>query len=250
MKRLVHAALAIILAASLSAAGQTPAQAPAPAKESKAVAGSAANSAAAQVFDLLPIVPPPPAQDSEATKAELAELHQIEQTRTPAQVAAALADNGEEDMFIYRTVLGDKFRPEDLPLTAALSKYVNSEVIAADNPLKAAFKRPRPYQADPTLHPACPATDKPTSYPSGHSFVGYLQAFTLIEMIPEKRDEILKRADDYAHNRMVCGVHYRSDTVTSHELAYAVFGYMMSLPQFQTELAAARAETRKRLGLN
>jgi acid phosphatase (class A) len=41
-----------------------------------------------------------------------------------------------------------------------------------------------------------------------------------------------------------------SDTVASRQLAYAAFGYMLASPRFQIEVAAARAETRKRLGLN
>ena len=47
----------------------------------------------AQQLDLSPILPPPPAQNSAATQAELAEIHSIEKTRTPAQVAAAESDD-------------------------------------------------------------------------------------------------------------------------------------------------------------
>jgi len=203
-----------------------------------------------KVLDLSLVVPLPPAQDSETTKAELAELHRIEQTRTPAQVAAAQADDKEETIFVFRTVLGEKFRPEDLPLTAALSAHVHNEEPASDNSMKAAFQRPRPYQIDATLHPVCKTTDQPNSYPSGHALSGYLEAFTLAQIVPEKRKEILARADDYAHNRLVCGVHYLSDTVASREIAYAVFGYMMATPRFQIELAAGPAGARKRPGLD
>jgi acid phosphatase (class A) len=49
---------------------------------------------------------------------------------------------------------------------------------------------------------------------------------------------------------MVCGVHYPSDIAASREVAYVLFGYLMAQPRFQNDLAAARAETRKRLGLD
>jgi acid phosphatase (class A) len=68
-------------------------------------------------------------------------------------------------------------------------------------------------------------------------------------MVPEKRTEILERADVYAHNRLVCGVHTASDLEASRRIAYAVFGSMMQEPRFQQDLAAARAETRHALGL-
>jgi acid phosphatase (class A) len=200
--------------------------------------------------DLTGIIPPPPAQDSDTTKAELAELHRIQQSRTPAQVAAAQDDDQHEDMFYLRTVMGSGFTPGNLPLLKALSDRMESEGSAASHALKGEFKRPRPYQFDTTLHPVCETVAQPNSYPSGHSIVSSLDAFVLARMVPEKSREILKRADDYAHNRMVCGVHYASDLAAGREVAYVLFGYLMAQPRFQNDLAAARAETRKRLGLD
>jgi acid phosphatase (class A) len=201
-------------------------------------------------LDLSEIVPPPPAQDSNTTKAELARLHQIEQSRTPAQVAAAQNDDRQEDIFYLRSVMGKEFTPDNLPLLAALSDRVKSEASVASGALKSEFKRPRPYQFDSTLHPVCETTTQPNSYPSGHTITGYLEAFTLIRIVPEEKREILERADDYAHNRMVCGVHYPSDIAGGRAVAYAVFGYLMAQPRFQSDLAAARAETRKRLAFD
>jgi acid phosphatase (class A) len=198
---------------------------------------------------LAPIVPAPPAVGSTITRDELATLHQIEASRTPQQVAAAQADDAEEDIFSFRTVLGDSFRAEQLPLTAALSAHVHNEEGVSSAELKLLFARPRPYQLDKTLHPVCKLTDVPNSYPSGHTLSGYLLAFTLAEMIPEKKAEILARSADYAHNRLVCGVHYPSDLEASQRIAYAVFGYMLANPRFQADLKAARGELRSYLKL-
>lgn len=200
--------------------------------------------------DLSGILPPPPAQNSDATKAEIALLHQIQQSRTPAQVAAAQNDDQHEDIFYLRTVMGKGLTPGNLPLLTALSNQMESEGSAASHALKGEFKRPRPYQFDSTLHPVCETVAQPNSYPSGHTIVGYLDAFVLIRIVPEKSAEILERADDYAHNRMVCGVHYPSDLAAGREVAYVVFGYLMAQHRFQNDLAAARVETRKRLGLD
>jgi hypothetical protein len=43
-------------------------------------------------------------------------------------------------------------------------------------------------------------------------------------------------------------VHYASDIKASRHIAYALFGALATSPQFQKDLAAARAETRQRLG--
>jgi acid phosphatase (class A) len=195
------------------------------------------------------IIAPPPSEDAATVNAELAELHRIEQRRTKAEVTAAQADEKQEDMFAFHTVLGEQFSAANLPLTAALSAEIHDEENAATSALKSEFRRPRPYQLDHTLHPVCGTTSQPNSYPSGHSTTGYLEAFALAEMIPEKRQEILGRAADFAYNRMVCGVHYPSDLVAGRETAYALFGALMATPEFRSQLAVARAEVRGKLGL-
>jgi acid phosphatase (class A) len=201
------------------------------------------------VLDLPTLIPDPPAVGSAENDAQLAELHRIERIRTPAQIAAAKADEANENLFLYATVLGPGFTPDALPVTAALGAHVLNEQSVAGGELKKVFARPRPYQTDKTLHPVCAITDAPTSYPSGHALTGYLEGLTLAEMLPEKRTEILARADDFAHNRLICGVHYPSDVEASRRVAYVVFGYMLATPKFQHDLAAARAEARAKLGL-
>jgi acid phosphatase (class A) len=201
-------------------------------------------------LNLVVLVPAPPAVDSAANKAELAELHRIEQARTQEQVAAAKRDEDEEDMFAFKTVLGADFNPEALPLTAALGEHVKNEQSVAGAQLKADFPRVRPYNADKTLHPVCAVTDAVNSYPSGHALTGYLEAFTLVEMAPEKHGAILERADEYAHNRLVCGVHYPSDIEESRRVALLIFGYMMASPKFHQDLAAAKLEMRTKLGFS
>jgi acid phosphatase (class A) len=194
------------------------------------------------------ILPPPPARDSATSAAELTELHRIEAVRTPAQVAQAEADDHEEDIFIFKTVLGPHFTAEALPITAALSAHIRKDESATSSPLKDIYRRPRPYQVDSTLHPVCTLNPEPTSYPSGHSLSGYLLAFTLVQLVPEKRQEIFSRADEYVHNRLICGVHYASDTEASRRVAYAIFGSLATSPRFQRDLIAAREETRIKLG--
>jgi acid phosphatase (class A) len=249
MSRKTLAASFLLLSASVLA--QTHTEIPAAAE------GSAKAPAAGHVYyyiDPSPlhldrILPPPPARNSAATAAELTELHRIEAARTPAQVDQAEADDQEEDIFIFKTVLGPGFTAEAFPLTAALSAHVRKDESSASSPLKNIFRRPRPYQIDSTLHPVCPLNSAPTSYPSGHSLSGYLLAFTLVQLVPEKRQQIFDRADQYVHNRLICGVHYASDTEASRMVAYAIFGSFAASPKFQHDLAAALEETRSKLGL-
>lgn len=218
-------------------------------KSSKPTASRIAYFIDPTLLDLARILPPPPEQNSATTKNELADLHQIENARTQQQVLAAQADDKEQDIFIFRDVLGGNFNPDNFPITAALSAHMHNDEGVMSKALKTSFARPRPFQFDATLHPVCQITKEANSYPSGHTLSGYLLAFALVQMLPEKQNQIMERADSYARNRMICGVHYSSDIEAGRSIAYAMFGYMLANPRFQKELAAAKNEMRSRMGL-
>jgi acid phosphatase (class A) len=191
----------------------------------------------------------PPANESDATRAELAELHRLESTRTKEQSEQAIWDDQNEHIFIYQNVLGEKFNEQNLPLTAAFGKRVRNDEGLNTAAAKTGFHRVRPYNLDKTLHPICKTGVKDDSYPSGHTTSGYLLALALIDLVPEKRDEILSRADGYGFDRLVCGVHYPSDLEASKLLAYAIHAAMAQNPQYKQEMAVARSELRAALGL-
>ena len=204
----------------------------------------------AEQLDIFQRLPAPPADPA----ADIAELKRIQATRTPAQIEQAKADDLEESMFIYTSVLGPNFTREKLPLTAQLSDHARFDISPVINSAKAHFKRPRPFHYDAEIKPVCKALPFDPNkgnyaYPSGHAGVGYIEALVLIQMVPEKKDAILARADQYAHNRVVCGVHYPSDPPASKATAYATIGLMMNNPFFRKELQAAKAELRSALGL-
>ncbi|SPE41923.1 Phosphoesterase PA-phosphatase related (modular protein) [Candidatus Sulfopaludibacter sp. SbA3] len=202
-------------------------------------------------LDLEAILPNPPADNSPQGNAELAEVRRLQESRGAAEIAHVKADDEEEDIFIFKDVLGARFTPDALPLTALLSTHIHSDEGVISGPAKKVFQKLRPFNFDSSIKPVCKtnANVADYGYPSGHATTGYLEALVLILMVPEKRDAILARADDYAHSRVVCAVHYPSDVAASKSVAYAAIGIMMNQPQFQKELQDARAETRRMLGL-
>ena len=87
------------------------------------------------------------------------------------------------------------------------------------------------------------------SYPSGHTTWAVACAIVLADMIPERRRQIFVRADEYAHNREVGGVHYPSDVAAGHLAGTALAESLFQSPQFVSDEAAATAELRQGLGL-
>jgi acid phosphatase (class A) len=201
------------------------------------------------VIDPSRILPPPPAPGSAAQAEDLAEVHNAHDHASPDVLKFAQRDANEQDLFIYATVLGPGFRADALPATADLSKHLMSDASVMNGLLKAIYLRPRPFRADTTLRSECGAATQ-MSYPSGHSMAGYLGAYTMAQIVPEKAQEILARADEYAQHRIVCAVHYPTDIREGRVVALELFGYLLAQPRFQKDLAAARSEVRVALHLD
>ncbi len=194
------------------------------------------------------ILPPPPASGSPAEAAELVFVHRVMAAATPADTNAAQADANQEDIFLFASIFGPGFNAKSLPLTAALSEHLVNDARLINLSLKVRFGRLRPFRADDTLHPTCGLLREP-SYPSGHAMNGYLLAYAMTQIVPEKSQQVLARADHYVQNRIVCGEHYPSDLVAGQEVATEIFGNILANPHYQKDLAAAREETRKALHL-
>jgi acid phosphatase (class A) len=193
-------------------------------------------------------LPSPPEPGTPANDAELAELHRIEATRSEADIAKARSDAADKTIFLFRNVFGDKFARETLPALDALGARLAHDEHEANEATKTEFHRPRPYNVDKTLHPVCKTSEKDDSYPSGHATLGYVLALTLIDLVPEKRDAILARADDYGRSRLVCGVHHPSDIAAGRLTAYALHAVIALDPGYREEIAAAKVELNRALG--
>jgi acid phosphatase (class A) len=71
----------------------------------------------------------------------------------------------------------------------------------------------------------------------------------LSNMVPERRREIMTRAWEYGWNRVVGGMHFRSDIEAGRLAGSAIATALMQRADFRAEFAAARAELRAHLGL-
>jgi acid phosphatase (class A) len=203
----------------------------------------------ANELDLTKLLPPPPANDSAATRADLDEMLKVQQTRTPEQGERARAD-AAANLYRLADALGNPptFNAKNLPLTDALFRKVRASEIAVVGAAKKRYDRPRPFLLEPKLEPLI---DKPHdgSYPSGHSSWARATALVLADIVPERRAQILARADEYAYNRVVVGVHYPSDVAAGKLAGTAIAAALFVSPSFRADLAAARTELRRALNL-
>jgi acid phosphatase (class A) len=198
--------------------------------------------------DLVKLLVPPPQDHSPQTQAEILEIIQLQKTRAPQEKASAVSDQRLSVFQFASGTLGPKFNWEDLPLTEKFFKSLSKDAISIFTVAKERLNRKRPFLVSAEVKP-CSNQSASESYPSGHSIFGYLTAIVLANMIPEKKTELFERAAQYAENRLVCGVHYRSDIEAGRIGGTVIAAFAMQNQQFQKEYEEVRKEVRKNLGL-
>ncbi len=200
-------------------------------------------------LNLYRLLPPPPKAGSAQERAELDELLRLQATRTPAEVKRA-AEDAKVSIFRFADALGSPpaFNRQQLPLTAMLFDRIARDESLFMGPAKDAFDRPRPFLTERRLAPVV-AKPASASYPSGHTTWAVACAIVLADMLPERRTQIFARADEYAHNREVGGVHYPSDVAAGHLAGAALATELFHSSRFVADEGAAAAELRRALGL-
>jgi len=192
---------------------------------------------------------PPTAPGSAQTRRELDELLALEHARSAADVAAARADRKTEIGRFYAALGLDAKHPPDLPQLRGLMQRVEDDVRPYVRAAKMEFRRMRPYVIEQSLHPCIDDVRRDLSYPSGHAAYGYVMTDLLADMVPERRRELRVRADEFARQRMVCGVHFRSDLEAGRQGARWLAAVIARSPDYRRDMNAARAELRAALRL-
>jgi len=177
---------------------------------------------------------PPPKSDSAQTKAELQELLRLQESRTPDQAKHVRDDD-------HRTL--ERF-------LGGIGIKVESLSASANREAKNTFNRTRPYRLPHNnLHTLKKLSDRDSpSYPSAHATYGAVMGMVLAEMIPEKKEELYKRIQDYGYSRIVSGA-LRGDVYAGNVAGAAIAASLLSKEAFRNELNDVKGELRKAAGL-
>ena len=83
-----------------------------------------------------------------------------------------------------------------------------------------------------------------SSFPSGHTNLGWAEALVMVEVAPEHQNEILRRGYEYGHNRLIVGYHWFTDIEATRQMTSALVARLHADPTFRKLMADARAEYR------
>ena len=193
-------------------------------------------------------LPPPPATDSAQQAADDAASKAMRVFEGSARWTQAAVDS--ELHFpaaaqIFSCALGISVTEAQTPALYRLLQRSLTDFGLASYPAKRAYQRQRPFQINGGE--VCTPDDREMletdgSYPSGHSAIGWGWALTLSQLAPERAEALLTRGRAYVQSRMVCNVHWLSDTHAGMAVGAAAFARLQNNTLFQATMAAARHE--------
>ena len=198
------------------------------------------------------LLPPPPKEDSPAGKRDVQAIINLQKNMTPQLDAAIHHDLDQSVYTVAGPVLGPKFTKENFPLAGEFFAKVVKDAGVGVGPMKQKYKKVRPFQYSKDIHTPddiAKAAGGPT-YPSGHSTTAAEVALLMGMIVPEKRDALYERSDEYATHRITSGAAYPSDRWGGYITASLAINQMMKNPEFRADYDAVKAEVRKGLGLN
>ena len=91
---------------------------------------------------------------------------------------------------------------------------------------------------------------KVSSYPSSFAFMGWLTALTLVEICPDKQDDVLIRGYNFGNSSIIAGYNWDSDAISARYLASALSSAFHNHSQFHNLILAARKEYREKTGID
>ena len=246
VQRFALAACAVLLGACATPPTEPVASAPAPVPELKP-GRLIGYLPIAERIDSKAVLPPPPANPAEAATDE-ALNRAVLRLRDTARWKLAISDadvNFPHAAGVFSCAVGAPITQKETPYLYQLLRRVASDAGYAGDGAKDHYLRNRPF----VLNKQAPCTPEEMnrlgtdrSYPSGHSSTGTAWALVMAELAPDRVIPILKRGQAFAESRLVCNMHWKSDTVQGSFVGVYSYSRLQASPEFQSDMRSARKE--------
>jgi acid phosphatase (class A) len=203
-----------------------------------------AKAPAARAPDYAALIGTFPRPGSDRYKADVAILVWLQHARTREDIQRAESEVSYR-LGIFSAVLGRDLDSGRYPLTLALGEQARQDLRAVTAAIKPKFTRQRPFQAMPRLIKPAIDRENTSSYPSGHSAWGVMEAMLLValqpQLQPREQEAILARGRLVGYDRSLGGVHYPSDVEAGQKLGAAFAAEWLAEPDHRKLLEEARS---------
>lgn len=146
---------------------------------------------------------------------------------------------------IYSEPFGITISKENTPEISALLERLLATTHLCNAKSKSRIMRKRPFMQfnEPTPVPEDEEKLRTnSSYPSGHTTMGWAIALVLSEINPANQDAILKRGFEYGESRVIVGFHFQSDVDHARIITSALVNRLHANEAFTEQLNKAKAE--------
>ena len=199
--------------------------------------------------DMLQFLPGPPANDSPGFAYDVTRYYwgkEMRKDEERAEQAKRDAVYGLATILTeFEEAFGMKVTEEDTP---EIYKVLREGTATCDSICtlpKIKYGRTRPYAlfGEHTLVPELEEELNPhKSHPSGHTLLGWSSALLMMEINPDRANEIMARGYRYGENRVVVGAHWQSDTDAARLAASVAYAKLHTSERFLEQMKKAREE--------
>ena len=210
----------------------------------------------AEMPDMMVFMPGPPDSSSVAFANDVNRYFWGKEMRKDPERAAQAARDAvyglETILTEFEEAFGMKITKDDTP---EIYKVLLEGTATCDSICtlpKTRYGRTRPFVRfnEHTLVPELEGELNPhKSFPSGHTLLGWSSALLMMEINPDRANEILARGYRYGENRLVVGAHWQSDTDAARLAASAAYARLHTSERFLEQMRLARQEFRVKAGL-
>ena len=169
----------------------------------------------------------------------------IRNTERGKQAIADAADTLDYYLEMYSEPFGLKISQENTPEIYALLERLLATTLSCNDKSKSRLMRIRPFLEfnEPTPVPEDEEKLRTnSSYPSGHTTMGWAIALVLAEINPDRQDEILRRGFEYGESRVIVGFHFQSDVDAARIITSALINRLHANEEFVQQLQKAKDE--------
>lgn len=145
----------------------------------------------------------------------------------------------------YEEAFGMRITKEEMPEIYKVLLDGTSTCDSICSLPKKRYARTRPFIRfhEHTLAPDLEQELNPhKSFPSGHTILGWSAALLMMEINPDRANEILARGYRYGENRVVVGAHWQSDTDAGRLAASVAYAKLHTSDRFLKQMKKAREE--------